>query len=357
MSRNMKDANKTVFQRLVRFADDREHPIPHPHAARWVHSNVDADEILIEAKIHRSMSFGRFRHLAWLEHQELHFIASVGFDHEIEDPNLMLLEDIQGFDVCLLSELRVAPNASGIQVYNVVSAGSRDDDPGYKGHENGLIMGLFPNLRIYQAADPVRDDIVASILLGFSVEESRHGGSWIETGLADELSALAQRNIASLPYDELCRSTLDLDPRSLFMSLYRCIEATYAHSKASKLKQELSVEQAWHEIAATLEKVMSWRPLEESSLQSVLSFANPLDLKEVCACLGVELKEDSNIAAAAGRSIYSLRNRIVHYRPAHDPIDLDSVDWNRLCQALATIAGDVVNSTYVDSGPTPAALL
>ncbi|TQN01026.1 hypothetical protein FHX68_1165, partial [Microbacterium lacticum] len=38
-----------------------------------------------------------------------------------------------------------------------------------------------------------------------------------------------------------------LDPRSLFMSLYRCVEATYAHDKATKLKQGLSIEHEWQE--------------------------------------------------------------------------------------------------------------
>ena len=342
----MKEANSTLFQRLVRFADEREHSIPSPQAPRWVHANADADEVLKRTKVHRSMSFGRFRHLAWLEFNEGHYIASVGFEHEIQDPSLAPLDDIQGFDVCLLSELVISPSVSGIMVYDVVAVDNLDDDPTYGGHDNAKIMELFPPIRVFQSTDPVSDDVVWSLFLNFSAEESRHGGSWIENSLADALTDLAHSNIESLPYNELCRSTLDLDPRSLYMSLYRCIEATYAHDKASKLKIALAVESSWQEIAAALENEMSWRPLEESSLKVVLSHAREEDLREACDCLGVNLMADTSLPSAAGKAIYQLRNRIVHYRPAHEPINFDAIDWNRLCNALVSIASDVFHSAY-----------
>jgi hypothetical protein len=346
MVRNMKDANATLFGRLARFAEERANPIPNPQAPRWVHANSAADEVLKNAKLHRSMSFGRFRHLAWLEFDGKHYVASVGFDHEILDPSLAPLDDIQGFDVCLLSELVVSPSASAVEVYNVVAAGNRANDPAYMGHDNSSIMALFPALRVFESADPVSEGIVWSIFLSFSAEESRHGGSWIEHKLADSLLGLAQENVESLPYNELCRSTLDLDPRSLFMSLYRCIEATYAHDKASKLKIALSVNLSWHEIAATLENEMSWRPLEATSLNVVLSHAPEADLREVCDCLGVNLMQDTDLRSATGKAIYQLRNRIVHYRPAHTPIDFDAINWNRLCVALVSIASDVFHTAY-----------
>lgn len=348
----MKVANSIVFHRLAQFAGDREFPISNPHAARWVHANPDADKVLKAAQLYRSMSFGRFRHLAWMVFEDRHYIATVGFDHEVMDPSLSLLEDIQGFDVCLLAELSVSPSVAAAKVFDVVAAGSLDENPAYRGHDNDQVMTLFPRLRVYESVDPVRDDIVWSVFLGICADESRHGGSWIESELADSLSILAQSNIESLPYQELCRSTLDLDPRSLYMSLYRCIEATYAHDKASRLKASLSVEHSWNEIAAVLENEMSWRPLEAESLNAVLRYAQNEDLIDVCQCLDVDLEKDlKNLSSLAGKAIYKLRNQIVHYRPAHIPLNFESTDWNRLCKALVAIASDVFHRAYGQPDP------
>ncbi|MDJ0423606.1 hypothetical protein QNA14_13820 [Dietzia kunjamensis] len=313
---------------------------------RWVHSNPAADEVLKTAIIRRSMSFGRFRHLAWLEVDEKHCVASVGFDYELVDPGFALLDDIQGYDVCLLSELPISPKASAAEVFNIVEADSRSNNPDYSGHDNAQVMNLFPTIRVFESAEPIDDELVWPIFLNFSAKESRHGGSWIENELADRLSVLAQEGIDSFPYKELCRSTLDLDPRSLFMSLYRCVEATYAHDMATRLKNVLSIEHHWNKIAEALENAMSWRPLEANSLKVVLSFAKDDDLREVCDCFGINLQQDTNLPSAAGKAIYQLRNRIVHYRPALKSVDLEEVDWNRLAVALVSIASDVFHSAY-----------
>lgn len=342
----MKGANSAVFERLAKFAGERDNPIPNPQAARWVHANSHADSVLKTAILHQSMSFGRFRHLAWLEVEDQHYVASVGFDCEVNDPSLAQLDDIQGFDLCLLSELPVQPRVSAIEVYDVVAANSRNDDPAYPGHDNESVTGLFPTIRVYLSTAPVSDELVWPSFLNICAEESRHGGSWIEEALASSLETLAKAYIERLPYQELCRSVLDLDPRSLFMSLYRCIEATYAHDQATKLKDHLTLDHSWNEIAAALENAMSWRPLEATSLNAVLNFAQEDDLREVCACLEVPLKENTNLASAAGKAIYQLRNRIVHYRPALVPLNFETTDWNRLCIVLLSIAADVFTSAY-----------
>lgn len=339
-------ANSTLFGHLTKFAGQRDFAVPDPHAARWVHANPEADEVLKAAVLRRFMSFGRFRHLAWLDVNEQHYVATIGFDYEVDDPGFDLLEDIQGFDVCLLSELRVSPNVSGAEVYNIVAANSLDSNPEYQGHDNAQIMSLFPPIRVFASTNPVSDELIWPIFLSISAEESRHGGSWIESELADRLSALAEANVDLLPYKELCRSTLDLDPRSLFMSLYRCVEATYAHDKATQLRDVLSIDHDWPKIAEALENAMSWRPLEASSLNVVLAFAEESDLREVCDCLNVTLQDDTNVASAAGKAIYQLRNRVVHYRPALAPVDSEEIDWNRLCRALVSVASDVFYNTY-----------
>lgn len=346
MTRNMISANTIVFNRLINFANGQQRSVPMPRAGRWVSSNEPDKDVLKNAKIIQKTSFGRYRHFAWLQYQDRDYLATIGFSSEMDNQQFVALDDLGGFDVCLISELPVSPIASVDEVYNVVAVGHKDDVAGYTGHPNESIVGLFPRLQVFESANPLSADIVWQLFLSMSAIESRQGGSWIEDSLAEALVKLAQSNIESFPYYELCRSTLDLDPRSLYMSLYRCVEATYAHRIASQLKSDLGSESEWVEIAATLERVMSWRPLEAESLISVLNHANQDSLRIVCECLDVDLNSDTKIQSSAAKAIYGLRNEIVHFRPGFKAVDVDGLAWNDLCRALVAIAHDVFSYTY-----------
>ena len=155
-------------------------------------------------------------------------------------------------------------------------------------------------------------------------EECRQGASWIEQDLAYVLVSLTDLSIPSMPYAAICRSMFDTDPRTLFMALYRCIEATYAFESSRKVVDRLGPAIPWQELAAALEEEVGWHPQEASSLQVVLRHAMEKDLEELCACLGAEAGKDVQISA--GRSLYALRNQVVHYRPGVRSIAIESMD-------------------------------
>ncbi|GEK21430.1 hypothetical protein [Cellulomonas xylanilytica] len=339
----MISANSAVFRRLADYCADHGVEIADPRGARWVHANPSADAFLIGLDVRATLSFGRHRHLAWLEHQGEHYLALVGFTFEPDDLRYAVLDDVQGFDVCLLAELPIYPTASAAQVRNVVEAGIMGD-PGYIGHDNAAIMDLFPTIQLVQNATPLQEVIAWPAFLTLCVQESLVSGSWIQEPLAGSLVSLAELEVPSLPYQELCRAVLDLDPRNVYMSLYRCIEATYAYDRATALAKLLSVTLPWHEIAAQLDAEMGWRPPELQSLNATLAHANESDLYEICDCLNATVGKD--VRASAGRAIYLLRNKIVHYRPTTEPFRMDSVDWNRACNLLVAISVEVFDHAY-----------
>lgn len=343
MSRSMILANASVFDRLADYCADRRVEISEPRGARWIHANPIADETLKRLEVGEKMSFGRHRHLARLVDKEDEYIGLVGFSFEPDDRRYVELDDIQGFDVCLLSEIAVHPTASAVQVRNVVEAGLQGE-PGYEGHDNEAVMGLFPSIHILQRTDSSDRAAVWPLFFALCVDESLASGSWIDTTLADSLHSLAELQVPSLPYQDLCRAVLDLDPRSLYMSLYRCIEATYAYETATSLGRSLAVTLPWYEVAARLDSDMGWRPPELQSLNSALAHATDGDLEEICACLDADVGVD--LRASAGRAIYRLRNRIVHYRPTTEPLQLETIDWNRACNLLVTISVDVFWNAY-----------
>ena len=343
MARNMKDANGVVFKKLADYCERRDNPVLNPTAPRWVHANPIADEILKEVHIRSEMSFGRHRNLAWLQHIDRHFIGLMGFEHDPDLPGYPVLEDVQGFDVCLIAETHVQPRASTAAVRDIVEFGAKGD-LGYVGHDNAAVMELFPAIKVLESTEPLDDSIAEAAFLRFCVDESRLGSSWIEDELAMSLATLAEMVVPSLPYRELCRAVFDLDPRSLYMALYRCVEATYAYEKASKLARALSLPMSWDQLAAALDTEMGWHPPEAQSLNVALEHAHAMDLEDICDCLGVEIGKD--LSVSAGRAIYRLRNQIVHYRPTNDVVDFETIDWNRLCNSMVTIALHVFHDAY-----------
>lgn len=366
MNRDMRGANKAVFERLAQFCEARDQPLSGADKDRWVHADGESDEYLKHLIIHESIGFGRHRFLALLERpidvglaekteagtgddgeetliEPTHFIGLIGFDHDPDYSLLPVRESVRGFDVCLVSELPVRPIQSPVAIREVVEAGSKGD-AGYVGHDNDKVLSLFPPIKVLASATPIDRTSIWSTFLQLCVEECRLGSSWIESDLARLLGTLAEMNVPSLPYRELCRAVFDMDPRSLYMSLYRCIEATYAYETATKVGIALSVGRSWYEVAASLDAEMGWHPAEAQSLNGALARAHRKDLEEICICLGATIGNDLDVSA--GKAIYKLRNQIVHYRPTNEPLPVDEMNWNRLCELLVTISLDVFAGPY-----------
>lgn len=342
MARSMIEANGRLFATLCTFCADREDPVQDSTQPRWLTSTPTARGFLKYLDVVERLSFGRHRHLALLEIKGTQYVGLIGFDETPDFSDLVAKSDLGGFEVCLLSELPVLPSATPAEVRNAVEAGSKLD-PSYVGHHPDLIKSLYPRIDVLRPSSALGHAEIWSTFLRLCACDSGVGGSWIDDELAGALIALAELEVPSLPYQGLCRSIFDFDPGSLFLSLYRCIEATYAYEHATKLSKSLGLNLPWDEMAEKLEMEMGWRPPEAASLNVALAHASDSDLKDICKCLLVE--EGNDLKVAAGRAIYKLRNSLVHYRPALRTSVPATIDWNRLCSRLVTVAMDTFDRT------------
>lgn len=342
----MIDAHKAIFSHLERFCEQRGQPLSKPGLRRYVSIVEPERNFLINLKVGTCLRFGSHRSLTHLYLPDDHYIALLGFDFE---PSLAtaVLDDLgAGKMICLLSEVLPLPVASPAEIRNIVEVGSMDDGGEYSGHAPSAVESLFPSIHFLRCNQPVDEDAVWRIFLMICAQECSQGASWVEEDLATALLTLTDLNVPSLPYSAVCRSMFDADPRSLFMALYRCIEATYAYEATLKLASELGLSSPWHQVAATLDNVISWRPKEATSLNAVLRHAVESDLREVCNCLKVDVGSSSDISATAGKAIYKLRNNIVHYRPGIALDGHENIDWNRLCEILVGIVFHVFTKAY-----------
>ncbi len=343
MSRDMKLANRTLFEHLELFCAKRGEPIQSAGLPRYVGGDQADEHYLKNLRVRTFIHFGRRRTLSWLTHDTSSFVALTGFEFELELPQLGPIPTPPGIGVCVLSELKPQPVVSPAVIRNVVEVGSMTDHD-YGGHSYRAIASLFPGVQVFQSEALYDDDSAWRLFLMACVEECQHGESWIDADLAGELVSLADLNVEMLPYGSLCRSMFDSDPRSLYMALYRCIEATYAFESCRKLVTALSLDTEWYDLAAALESEVGWHPQEAANLNLVLQHALEDDLVRVCKCLGVERGND--VAISAGRAIYKLRNNIVHFRPGQYGVEAERIDWNDLCRRLVGIIFSVFSHAY-----------
>ena len=345
MNRNMKATIASVFDGLARHASLRGSVVPALPVGAYRTIFGDADE---QARLVGVVAGDMFRansHVAMgvFQYNDEYFVGLMGFDFEPELPELSLADVDAGVGLVMLSEFAATPKASAPEIANVVGAASSVDKD-YIGHDFAAIQRLYPSLQLFDVMPGSMGSTGWPILLKAASSEAAMGSSWIGVSLQQAIHELAGLEAREFPYEALCRAVFDLDPRSLFMALYRCVEATYARDACESLRTELGLEKSWYEIATALDRALGWRAPEASSINRTLEHADEADLHAICGCLKVEPTEDMPVAA--GRAIYKLRNKIVHFRAGDDQNYAAAMDWELLCTHLARIVGGVYGSAF-----------
>lgn len=354
MSRNANECSAQIFARLTRFAADRGVIIP--DGDRRVFLEEEQYNLLISTQTGPRLIAGRHTAAVHYSSQGLEFLALAGFSAENLDQAAHIRETdvLPGLAVALLADLQVEPIASPASVLDVVAAGSRLD-PGYQGHDLGLMLSLFPAIRIFEIDTAATgDDAFAANLLTICAAEGVSGNGWINSEMANELVRLGEQRIAAFPYEFLVRAALDLDPTNMFLALYRCLEATYAFVRARDLATKLGIAHSWVDVAKAVGETLSWYPRHDQSLSAVLGLAavERNDLVSLATALGKPIAGDE-LASKVASAVRELRNSLVHYGPTTEPVDLNR-DWNELCVPLARLVGSVFAHAYGSVGVTSA---
>lgn len=352
MSRKMIEVHGKIFRHLEHYCAISGNPVQSLGLRRYIKAPGDEEkEFLTSSTFHKghTLKLSHRQSLVHVEHDETHYVGLIGFDHADGIDSRPWMHSINavdadyGISMTILSEALPMPAATSFQVRDFVEAGSMDDDP-YPGHSFEQLSPLFPRILTFQSGNPLDAETLARVYLMICAEECSRGALWIESELAEEITRLAELDLPSMPHLGICRALFDPDPRSLFMALYRCIEATYAYEASTSVIDALGLSIEWVELAATLQRRVGWRPQESGSLNQILRHATEGDLRIICDCLDETISTPVHTSAA--KAIYRLRNSIVHFRPGLDFAEVDNFDWNRLCTALVGVIFDVYCEAY-----------
>jgi len=335
-SRNMIQANTVVFSALDEYCLRRGEPLSNAGKPRWITTDKPGKAFLKFATLVEALPFSSSVKIARFDFYNRAFLVTTGLDVP-EAPSVFQVEDLDGGRLtALLSELNPTPIVLPSQIRDVVEVADKESSSNYEGHDYQLLSGLYPKIQVFSVTDLLREESFKMFFL-ICLADRRRIDQWIDEQLATILNMIAELSPAYIPFQILCRSVLDMDPSALFLSLYRCLEALYAHTHTQRLMTALNVSKPWVEMAETLETTLGWYPREEPSLEALLGHAVEYDLQATAAALNDPIPAGTRSEPFVAKRIYQLRNALVHYRPFNQKFSFKEVDWNRLCETMALL--------------------
>lgn len=345
MSRNKIDANASIFQTLDAYCADRGDPLSNAGQIRWVATRKEDREFLVYAKLVQQLPLSPTLKAASFDFRNQTYLITAGFDSPEPPEGFAQLDLSGGILTAFLYEAALRPSATTIEIREVIEVGD-NRDRGYDGHDFAQIRSLYSSIQVFTRESQPDEDAKKSFLL-LCLADRRRYDHWIDDGLARSLSGLITVNTTAIPFDVLCRAILDFDPSTMFLALYRSLEALYSREQTMSLKTAIGIPKSWVELAQELELHLGWHPREEPSLEAVLKSAQLDDLTSVLEALGVTTPVDGDLHRLVTRKIYTLRNNLVHYRQLQQSFSPQNIDWCRLCEAMNSIVMAVYAETAV----------
>lgn len=341
MSRKKIEANQKIFAALDDICKSEDEPLSNSGIPRWIDSSDDKDDFLTHSKIVSKIWFTPNKGALSFHYEDILYIFLIGFEDIDTNSITETLSETEisgGMATVALYESEIKPKGSIASIRNVIEVYDQRDSE-YKGHRWEEIEEIYPKIMCFEAHDIDKDEVEKAYYV-LCISHLISTESWIDENISSQLLTLCRLNLNELPYKTLCRSIFDTDRSSLFLSLYRCVEAIYAFESAKKISNSLTLDHDWTEIAIALEDNLGWRPHEENSLSGLLKHSNEFTAEKILLSLGLK-NESKDIINFAAKKVYKLRNALVHYRPAHQSLNFDEIDWTCLCSCMIDVVFDI----------------
>lgn len=346
-SRNRRGMSAALFERLFATASQRGLEIANATEKRFIRRLSDEDAELMAGGDTRSLVISRQVRLVRITFKGEIFFCVFGLATPEHLPFGLELTDLTPaiFAIGVL-EARIQPSSS-ISASDIRDAIEEDfiGSPEYQGHQLDDIARLFPRASVYRVVqdEPYlhSDHRVLGSLLARSYAD---GPIQIMSPTIEKLWVTFEAGSRFIPYQNLVQGLMAISWEHLFLETYRCLEQLYAEPRVSALRDQWHSTLSLRELAAMLERHLSWRPKEDEALCKIIASCDGACLVSLCVAFGMhEPLEDLALRAErTSRKIYDLRNNVVHYRPIHETIQKTDAEWDCIVFALL----DVVNQVY-----------
>jgi len=336
MSRNAIEGSTHFFSILEEFCAIHDTTIVNPGCSRFVAGSRESADFYIKSHLKEKIVVNPTCRFSLVEYEGESIVLTYGVNGGGGLTYLHEQEVGPGELTCLVIDHKLFPSVDATIVSNFIGSGEIGLS-GYSGHQLEDALALFKSIKRFSMLPTMALDF-QRICFEIAIDAAFESGHWMSSSLLNDLKALSDLGL-ELPFRNLVRSLSDSDPSSLFLSLYRCLEATYAYKICHKLVDDLALTLSWTEMYKIMDIQAKWRPKELESLEYILSKGSANDHLSVLAAIKFSNRVNPKKSADL---IYELRNALVHFKP-YQSIDeiYEHVDWNELCRAMAGFICDI----------------
>lgn len=341
----MINANRLLFERLIRSAPDglREN-IDH-QLNRWVKSS-DYDKEIIKHSTVDASDLGAGCHGALVSNSRLGKLWAIlpgqpdlsQLDKQIRGASLVDLN--AGWMTLLGSQEWFLIKEDRYQREQIVELlGSREGSYGFE-----EIRDFYTGYHIIDISDVPRGSDHDDLLLRIAAASELAGCTYklaFDNSIAPILLELLDADIGSLFSSSIYRSITASHWVHAYLELYRCIEYYYPVTYVEELAGMLGI--SGHEsLGESLVQILNWKPHEEHALARLLSKVDLTSLQ----VLAMSFKTDENekidsdsLSQQLAKVVYKTRNSIAHHRVGiKGP---PSTDWNQAIRGLCCIVREL----------------
>lgn len=340
--------SNVIFGRLIAFADALGVPINDPTTTRFLarHSDEDAD-LMAKAKV-TFYDVTRKIRLFRLVHNECVYFCVFGLPKLEELPTGLDEHPLTPgiLQSCIVEgDIQPRRTVSGYDIKDAIEIVPLNDEGRYVGHDFAPVAALFPPAAVFKAS--TNEDFHSSNLRVISalIAQSYEDGP-LELGEQNirSLVGIIEGGSPHIPFENLLQGMLSIYWSSLFLELYRCIEQLYAAPRIIKLCEHWPSKLPIHDLARQIEKSLGWRPKEDEALAGLLAECDTSTVEAACSAFNVlEADEDqkSTPSERLAKTIYKLRNSIVHFRPATKVEKKGDAEWRVITDAMINLVDEL----------------
>lgn len=343
-NRDRKKMSEEIFLRLFERALSLDAAFPLDLNARWVKRLSDDDAALMAKADFLPLKLSLLNSAAIIKYNGTSYFAVSGFNEpERLPPGLEPVESSPGLFGCFIFELKIDSMATASEIRDVVEGYSLAVD-GYDGHDLDAVAALFPKVLFYKLDEKFSYLSSVERVLGSYLARGYAGGPLrLGESSRNEFADFFEGGSDWVPYALPLRGLLSFSWTGLYLELYRCIEQLYSIPRIVSLTAKWESSKAIFELSKILEESLSWRPREDEALELLFRDLDPslCDSVDKCARTLDSVDSEAKPHKRAAKSVYTLRNSCVHFRPATQIGDMTDQKWNAMTVNLLRVVGQL----------------
>ncbi|HBO2965668.1 TPA: hypothetical protein L4Q94_005710 [Pseudomonas aeruginosa] len=344
-SRNRKEMNKRLFERILHCGQQRGAQIENIEKVRYIQRLNESDASLMSSADAEVLNISRHTKLIKIAKGDDCFFCTIG----ISEPGLLPtgLEPAPItpalFAITVLeAEVQPSSSVTGYKIKDAIE-GEYQGVQDYDGHLLEKVTPLFPSIQVYKVSsnEPFLDYDLYRVVGSLLSRSYFDGPIHISCETLEGLREIFETGSKYIPFRNLVQGMMSISWEGLFLEIYRCLEQLYAEPHISALKTNWPSSLPMKELASYLEEHLSWRPREDEALRKIIEACEEELIDNLFEAMKVDNGGKGKKVSSASKAVYALRNGIVHYRPIHNAVEKSDEQWNKIISCLLNVVSHV----------------